>query len=529
MPYRELHMIEVKEVLRLWVTGHGLREVSRRTAVDRKTVRRYVKAGKEAGLVQGEGRHVSDEVLASVVLAVQPGAPSAVGDRREACRRHRKLVEGWLEEGVKGPKLVKLLKRHTTEAEVPLRTMQRFVAEELAAVDRGTVRVVDGEPGELEVDFLTLGDFDDAESGETRTMHALLCTAAYSRHQFVWPCLRETQEDLFAGLEAAWRFFGGVFPIVISDNPKTVVDAPDPVSPTLNLGFVEYMQSRDFEVDACRVRTPKDKARVERQVQYVRNDFFLGERFRSVAEARVEAERWCREDAGQRRHGRTRRAPIEVFEAEERAVLRPAPEESYDTPRWTDHHVGRDRAVVVGHALYSVPFQIEEGTALRARSDRSTVKFYADRLLVKTHVRQPEGGTCIDAADLPPEKAALALRDPSSLVAAAVSHGEHVGVYAERLIAGPLPWTRMRHLYRLLGLVKRHGAEAVNQACGQALALDVVEVIRIDRMLEKGLVGRASAQTAAPAAAAPVTRTAGRHRFERPASEFRSEVPDARA
>ena len=172
--------------------------------------------------------------------------------RDRACRRHRELIEGWVKEGCKGPKLVKLLRRHTTEAAVPLRTMQRFVAEELAEVDRGTVRVVDGDPGELEVDFLTLGDFLDAETGETRTMHALLCTAMYSRHQFVWPCLRETQEDLFEGLEAAWRFFGGVFPVVISDNPKAVVDVPDPVSPTLNLGFVEYMQSRDFEVDARR-------------------------------------------------------------------------------------------------------------------------------------------------------------------------------------------------------------------------------------------------------------------------------------
>src|SRR5687768_12941079 len=101
-------MIEVREVLRLWLTGHGLREVSRRTAVGRETVRRYGEGGKEAGLVQGGGRHGSDDVVARVVLAVQPGAPSEVGDRREACRRHRRLVEGWVEEGVKGPKLVRL-------------------------------------------------------------------------------------------------------------------------------------------------------------------------------------------------------------------------------------------------------------------------------------------------------------------------------------------------------------------------------------------------------------------------------------
>jgi hypothetical protein len=42
MSYRELSMIEVKEILRLWLDGHSQREVSKLTMADRKTVRRYV-------------------------------------------------------------------------------------------------------------------------------------------------------------------------------------------------------------------------------------------------------------------------------------------------------------------------------------------------------------------------------------------------------------------------------------------------------------------------------------------------------
>ncbi|HJN78135.1 MAG TPA: hypothetical protein QGF58_29750, partial [Myxococcota bacterium] len=60
--------------------------------------------------------------------------------------------------------------------------------------------------------------------------------------------------------------------------------------------------------------------------------------------------------------------------------------------------------------------------------------------------------------------------------------------YARRLLDGPLPWTRMRHVYRLLGLPKRYGADLVDEACARALELDVVEVLRIDRMLQRGLV-----------------------------------------
>ena len=41
-------MIEVKEVLRRWEAGQSLRRIAKETGLDRKTVRRYVAALKEA-------------------------------------------------------------------------------------------------------------------------------------------------------------------------------------------------------------------------------------------------------------------------------------------------------------------------------------------------------------------------------------------------------------------------------------------------------------------------------------------------
>lgn len=523
MPYRELHVIEIKEVLRLWAGGVGLREVTRRTGLDRKTVRRYVEAAQGHGFEQGETAEIDDRLISRVVAAVVPGGSTEAGPMRELCREHHELLAGLHREGCKGPKLVKLLERQTG-TRVPLRTLQRFVAEELD-IDEGGVRIVDGPPGELLIDFLELGGFDDLESGKPRKLHALLCTAAFSRHQFLWPCLRQTRDDVIEGLEAAWRFFGGVFPLVVCDNLRAIVDEADPISPTLNLAFVEYMQARGFQVDAARSFKPKDKARVERQVQFGRNDYFKGERFRTLSEARFEAERWCRVDAGERTHGTLRRRPIEVFEAEERATLLPPPAEPYDPPRWSEHRVGPTHAIVVGYALYSVPWQLGE-CDLRVRSDKSTVKMYCKRQLVKVHPRQPEGGSRIDPADVPEHKVALATRDATPLCEKAATHGQHVGEYARRLMEGPLPWSRIRHVYRLLGLVERYGAKTVDTACGQALALDVVEVIRIDRMLAKNLVkaDRSSEPQPARRAESPKARTL---RFARNPAEFRPEVSRA--
>ena len=40
MAFREVDVIEVREVLRAWLAGQGLRRVAQRAGVDRKTARR---------------------------------------------------------------------------------------------------------------------------------------------------------------------------------------------------------------------------------------------------------------------------------------------------------------------------------------------------------------------------------------------------------------------------------------------------------------------------------------------------------
>jgi transposase len=431
---------------------------------------------------------LSDELLAAVVVALRPGAPPSTGAMRQHCAAHRELIEGWLREGCPGPKTVRLLARHTGVT-VPLRTLQRFISDELVPPSRGrTVRVVDPPPGEsIEVDFLELGSMRDLKTGKTRKLSALLCIAGYSRHLFLWPCWSQQLDDVIDGLEGAWDFFGGVFPVVISDNLKAVVTESGALSRKLNAGFTEYMQTRDFELEAARIYKPKDKARVERQVRYARNDFFRGEQFGDLEEVRGATAVWCREVAGVRTHGTTQKRPLEVFDGEELPLLEPAPESPYDTPVWSTLKVGRDGVVVVDKSMYSVPYRLAE-SKVRTKLTRTTLKIYRGAELVKLHVRLPPGQSSLDPVDYPVGKAELATRDVDTLIHLAEAYGEAVGEYARRLIECPLPWTRIRHLYTLTGLAKRHGASLTNEACARSLELGVVEVVRIKRMLERGLV-----------------------------------------
>ena len=138
--------------------------------------------------------------------------------------------------------------------------------------------------------------------------------------------------------------------------------------------------------------------------------------------------------------------------------------------------------------------------------------------LVKTHPRQPPGGRCTDPADLPAEKTGYAMRDLTRLIATATGHGPNIGIYAERLLDHDLPWTRMRQVYRLLGLVKRYGPNPVDTACGRALDLDVVSVSKIAAMLAKATENTEAPPPRAASGLAPA-------RFARDPSEYRPAAP----
>jgi hypothetical protein len=113
--------------------------------------------------------------------------------------------------------------------------------------------------------------------------------------------------------------------------------------------------------------------------------------------------------------------------------------------------------------------------------------------LVKTHPRVKAGSRSTDPRDYPVGRAEYALRDVATLTAKAAAAGLAVGVYATRLLDTPLPWTRMRTVYRLLG---SYGPGPVEAACSRALELDVVDVTKIARMLEQA-VEREPARTGA--------------------------------
>ncbi|HET8834473.1 MAG TPA: hypothetical protein VFN08_07060 [Gemmatimonadales bacterium] len=246
---------------------------------------------------------------------------------------------------------------------------------------------------------------------------------------------------------------------------------------------------------------------------FTRGSMFAGETFVDLAHAQRHAEDWCANRAGLRTHGTTQCRPAELFATEEQPRLLAAPNAPYDLPIYATAKVHRDHHIEMAKALYSIPGNLI-GCRVEVRADRALVRVFHRGQVVKVHPRQAPGGRSTDPADLPSEKTTYALRDIEHLKRMAAAHGEAIGAYAAAVLNHPLPWTKMRQTYALLGLVKRWGPERVEAACTRALDAEAISVGLIGRMIERATEAEAQPTDPAPSAASRPAR------FEREPEHF---------
>jgi predicted DNA-binding transcriptional regulator YafY len=98
--YREVTMIELREVLRLWSEGLPTKRVAAQLGLDPKTVRRDLAVAEAAG-VAARGVEVTDEHVREVLVALQPGGGRPRGESWDRCVVERSAIERWLKGGLR--------------------------------------------------------------------------------------------------------------------------------------------------------------------------------------------------------------------------------------------------------------------------------------------------------------------------------------------------------------------------------------------------------------------------------------------
>ncbi len=373
----------LRELVRLRREGASAREVVRVLHMGPNTERRYRAILAGAGLLVGPPDHLPalDAIAAAVRIALPPAAaqPAPVDPWRS---RIQELLDKGLTARATFDRLrIDPLGPFRGSYSAVKRVYRRIKRERGVQKDDVVVPVPTQAGLEAQVDFGYAGRFYDPATGVLRRAWVFAFVLCHSRMAFVKLVFDQKVETWLSLHEQAFRALG-IPAVVVPDNTRRAVlraafglDGPT----EHERSYRELAERLGFKIDPAPPGEPRKRGKVEATVKYVLASGLKGLEGTPLDEADAALQRWNREVASKRIHGSTGLRPMDVYEAEERAALRPMPSEQVELAVWKRARVHPDCHVTCRGRLFSVPWRLVHDVVWVRACGRVVEVFHRDR------------------------------------------------------------------------------------------------------------------------------------------------------
>jgi transposase len=335
------------------------------------------------------------------------------------------------------------------------------------------------EPGaQAQMDY-GVYDLDFTREGRRR-VYLFSYLLGYSRRQYLH--FVEAM-DLVTTLREhvhAFRHLGGAARVCLYDNFKAVVLRHDADGPLYNPKFLAFATHYGFKPQACQVRRPQTKGKVERKFFYVETSLLNGRTFETLAHLNEVTAWWLADVADVRRLRDFRESPLERH-GRERPQLLPLPGCDFDTALVLYRHVTVEGFITHRLNLYSVPWSYI-GQVLPVRVTETEVIIYSTGLdEIGRHRLLP--GTVTGARQT--LKGHHPSTDPGQRVLLLRQRFSELGPVAVQFLDGLLAKQTQGKLQaqQLLGLVAQYERDDVGQALERAVRFGAFSLAAVRRIL----------------------------------------------
>jgi transposase len=334
---------------------------------------------------------------------------------------------------------------------------------------------------QAQVDWGMFGKIDI--EGTSRPLVAFVMVLSWSR----WAWLRFGVDMRMGGFlehhEAAFDAFGGVPRVILYDNLKSAVTQRFGDAIVFNPNLLAFASHYGYEPRPVAPYRGNEKGRVERAIRDVRSSFFAAREWKDLADLNAQAERWCRQVRGARRHPDDRTLTVAQAFAEETQVLRSLPSDAFPVTDRMEVKVGKTPYVRFDGNDYTVPHdRVRRTLTVVATSDLVRVIDGAD--VVASHARSWGKGKQIEdpahlEALMAQKRAAREARGMNRVFTATPRAQELVRVLAERggNVGGAVA--------RLGELLDAFGAVELAFAVDEAMAMDAPHVAAVRQILDR--------------------------------------------
>ena len=218
--------------------------------------------------------------------------------------------------------------------------------------EKATVRfeTMPGLQGQM--DWAFFEDHTILEDGKQKKLYCFLLILGYSRMRYIEFVTDMSTNTMIRCHANAFRYFGGYPEEILYDNMKQVVIKRllKQEDSTLNRQFEDFAGFYGFKPILCRPYRGQTKGKVERTVQFVRDNFMVGIRYDSLDDLNGLALAWCNKVNG-KVHATTGEIPFERLKKE---GLNPLKRE-YIIDKINLRRVQKDCLISYAGNQYSVP------------------------------------------------------------------------------------------------------------------------------------------------------------------------------
>jgi transposase len=231
-----------------------------------------------------------------------------------------------------------------------------------------------------------------------RALSCFVMTLSHSRALYLEFFFDQTLENFLRGHVHAFQGWNGQPRVILYDNLKSAVLERHGNQIHFNPQLLELSAHYHFAPRPCQVRAGNEKGRVERAIRYVRDSFWAGRSFTTLAECNRQAWLWRDQIAHQRRwpgdDGRT----VEQAFTDEQPRLLPPPTHPFCTERIESVRSANTIYVRFDLNDYSIPPEAVGRTLTLAASDTS-VRILDGAAEIARHQRSYDRGQLVlDAA-----------------------------------------------------------------------------------------------------------------------------------
>jgi hypothetical protein len=494
MGFKRIMAMEIYEIIRRWHNNQTIRYISKVTGYDRKTIRKYIKRLKARGITQDSRLPSKNEVMVLIENALP--ASQRVSKAQQILEPHlSEIVElvNHKKVPVKPKTAYEIISvRHNLSNKVSYSSFKRFVRANSSVItpdkSGSTCRIEVLAGSEVQIDYGRMGLLLDLITGKNKVIYAFIGTLSHSRHKYVEFVYTQNQQSFIASHVKMFEYFGGVTERINLDNLKSGVIKPDLYEPQLNRAYQEMAEHYNCFIDPCRVACPKDKGKVERDVQTTREQFrklLALNADMDIKKANRLIKKWCIEEYGQKPHGTTHLKPYHTFVDFEKPLLKALPLEPFEIAQWKEATVHPDHYIQFNKKAYSVPFQAcDIGKKVWVRATHKLVQIYYQNKLIKQHVIT-SGYRHTDFNDFGENvKAAL----DEGFVLHLQLKAKQVGPQFHQLVRNtlqPHAFINLRKAQGMLRLAEKWNASLVEQAATLALEQNIsVTPKSFNRLLE---------------------------------------------